>query len=476
MIDPMKSSDTPDPLSLFGAETESAAPKNDSPIVARAPLTAVPLRAAAPADVIEPAPSVLKMTPAPVAEPIISPVDGVDVIGPSGAVSFSQICAAKPPGFVEGVALVQATCEVLNATGSATAGVPELDGVFLNADGTIVLQGPPTGDPAAKQLARLLHQMVPPEMMPPAGRLFVGRWIDSEATDLSEFASELAYFARPNGHELLVGLHRRCEGAPATNLRSIERRRYERPKEDRNAKDRTVETPPPPSGVMAWVRAHKPALAAAVALVAGAVTLTAIGTLLWAPGTVAASKEATAIEAATVDSATPGATPGGQSDAGDIALPAPGRRRANSTTRNSTQDDSRRSPSVLDSRNGLPVVNQSSAIESPEQAADVAPALTSRTPPDLRIYSAGDSGVEPPRLRSAELPELLIAGFERRQNRIELVISERGEVQHARMIGEPQRMPDVMLLSRAKELQFDPAVRNGVPVRYRLVLTWNVTP
>ena len=102
--------------------------------------------------------------------------------------------------------------------------------------------------------------------------------------------------------------------------------------------------------------------------------------------------------------------------------------------------------------------------------------LTSRAVPDLRIYSANDSGVEPPRLRSAEIPELLIAGFEKRTNKVELVISERGEVQQAHMIGPPQRMPDVMLLSRAKELLFDPAIRNGVPVRYRLILSWNVTP
>jgi hypothetical protein len=44
------------------------------------------------------------------------------------------------------------------------------------------------------------------------------------------------------------------------------------------------------------------------------------------------------------------------------------------------------------------------------------------------------------------------------------------------MVDGPQRMPDIMLLSRAKELLFDPAVRNGVPVRYRLILSWNVTP
>jgi hypothetical protein len=49
-------------------------------------------------------------------------------------------------------------------------------------------------------------------------------------------------------------------------------------------------------------------------------------------------------------------------------------------------------------------------------------------------------------------------------------------VQQARMIDAPQRIPDVMLLSRAKELRFDPALRNGVPVRYRLRLTWKVTP
>jgi hypothetical protein len=121
------------------------------------------------------------------------------------------------------------------------------------------------------------------------------------------------------------------------------------------------------------------------------------------------------------------------------------------------------------------------AIESQNAARSFpaegpAPVLPSRQAPDLKIYSASDAGVDPPRLRSAEIPELLIAGFEKRTNRVELVISERGEVQQAHMIGPPQRMPDVMLLSRAKELLFDPATRNGVPVRYRLVLSWNVTP
>jgi hypothetical protein len=489
MVDPITSSNSEDPLSLFGAETQSSAPTPETATSAPASVfDRVPAAAAAVGTIIA-APRAVKPTPqasrsepealniAPVPEPAAqSGYPAVEDVGPPrprDVVSFHQICTVKPLGFVEGVALIQATCEALNAPGAA-GGVPELDGLFLAEDGTILLHGPATADPPAKQLARLLHQMVQADMMPPAGRLFVGRWIDGEASGLRDFVSELSYFARPNGQELLVGVYRRCEGAPTTNLLAVERRRHERPKEERKAKETTVETVPR-RDAMVWVRAHKRAITAAVALILGAVSATAVGTLLWAPGTVEASKEtAPATDPAALETAT-----GTQGDAGDIALPDPRAKRPNGATRSNALRSSG-SPAVLASKTGLPVVNQSPGIESGalsrEQAADAGPPLTARTPPDLRIYSTTDSGVEPPRLRSAEIPELLIAGFERRLNRIELVISESGEVQQARMIGPPQRMPDVMLLSRAKELHFDPATRNGVPVRYRLIISWNVTP
>jgi hypothetical protein len=144
---------------------------------------------------------------------------------------------------------------------------------------------------------------------------------------------------------------------------------------------------------------------------------------------------------------------------------------------------SNRSRSVPPITRRGPSASQSNlaSIQSQDAAGGVPPAvpppvLAAAALPDLRIYSPSDDGVEPPRLRSAELLELLITGFEKRTNQVELIISERGDVQQARMIGPPQRMPDMMLLSRAKELHFDPAVRNGVPVRYRLVISWNVTP
>jgi hypothetical protein len=92
------------------------------------------------------------------------------------------------------------------------------------------------------------------------------------------------------------------------------------------------------------------------------------------------------------------------------------------------------------------------------------------------VYTAADSDVEPPVLQSAEIPEWLITGFDVRKNSVELLITETGEVLRAKMLGAPQRLPDVMLLSRVKEWAFAPATRAGVPVRYRLVLSWNVTP
>jgi hypothetical protein len=357
--------------------------------------------------------------------------------------------------------------------------VPELHGLYLTAAGDVILHGPPTGEPPARELARLLHQLVAPNLMPPAGRLFVGRWINNDLGDLTEFSSELAYFARPNGQELLVGLHGRCNGtAPKPGAES--RRRPERAR-----RQKAVAPVPEPQSVSTlvrqWIRDHKPEVTAAVAVIASA-TLAALGTWLWQASTVAAAKapvEATEPAAEAENTVPP-------DDAGQDVLSlargttaaTPARRQAApaSTSRNRT------APAQTITRAGAsspppvtPTPVQPPAAGEPAQLATSVP-LPSSTIPDMRIYSVSDTGVEPPRLRSSEILEVLIKGFPSRENVIELVISEKGEVQQARMVEAPQRIPDVMLLSRAKELHFDPAMRNGVPVRYRLRLSWKVTP
>ena len=94
---------------------------------------------------------------------------------------------------------------------------------------------------------------------------------------------------------------------------------------------------------------------------------------------------------------------------------------------------------------------------------------------DDRIYSAEDSDVVPPRT-SETLPGPTISSWTTRTNVVELIVSNDGTVERARFVGAPQRMPDVLALSRAKVWKFTPAMKDGHPVRYRLLLKWEVNP
>jgi outer membrane biosynthesis protein TonB len=61
-------------------------------------------------------------------------------------------------------------------------------------------------------------------------------------------------------------------------------------------------------------------------------------------------------------------------------------------------------------------------------------------------------------------------------NRMELVVASDGSVERVRLVSAPKRMADMMLLSGAKLWKFTPAVKDGVPVRYRTMVSWTVFP
>jgi hypothetical protein len=92
------------------------------------------------------------------------------------------------------------------------------------------------------------------------------------------------------------------------------------------------------------------------------------------------------------------------------------------------------------------------------------------------IYSARDVDVRPPQMLEADLPRPAVLNWPTIKNSMEVIVTEGGSVQRVKWLTSGERMPDVMLLSRAKLWKFSPALRDGHPVRYRLIVTWEVNP
>jgi hypothetical protein len=128
------------------------------------------------------------------------------------------------------------------------------------------------------------------------------------------------------------------------------------------------------------------------------------------------------------------------------------------------------------SRAGTPLQPQPAAVAGVPLADAVALDEPAAAAPDTTIYSEADRDVRPPAVLSSELPGPTYSEWITRTNVMELIVSETGAVERARLLEAPQRMPDMMLLSRAKLWKFGPAMKDGHPVRYRLVLKWEVNP
>jgi hypothetical protein len=91
-----------------------------------------------------------------------------------------------------------------------------------------------------------------------------------------------------------------------------------------------------------------------------------------------------------------------------------------------------------------------------------------------RIYSKEDPGVTPARL----LTTTATAGLSMDAtdvNTMELVINELGRVEQVKLAQPAKRMTDMLLLSGAKLWKFEPATKDGQPVRYRTTVSWQTT-
>jgi hypothetical protein len=105
-----------------------------------------------------------------------------------------------------------------------------------------------------------------------------------------------------------------------------------------------------------------------------------------------------------------------------------------------------------------------------------APAIGETDVVEVPVCSSNAVDVLPPKLLYPHLPPTAPEVRSLSGNRMELLIGDDGMVERVKLIAGPVRWPDIMLLSSAKTWRFQPALKDGRSVRYRLVLDWTVTP
>ncbi len=96
-------------------------------------------------------------------------------------------------------------------------------------------------------------------------------------------------------------------------------------------------------------------------------------------------------------------------------------------------------------------------------------------PPLPGLFDSATPGIIPPgtdniRLHTLEAEEVPAA----ERGLVEVIVSPYGEVERAKLISTPGDVHEAMILSAIKAWQFTPALKDGHPVRYRLILPVDV--
>jgi len=388
----------------------------------------------------------------------------------------------------EGVALVRAVAEVVSEEFGGTR-VPDLSQIEISPDGEVaVLGGLQTGEPV-RRLGQLLQAVLSQAEPPVQLRLMIAQATAHEPAFGSsrELSEALGYFERPDRAGVLRRLHARALAASSAASEAS-------PSIDLIAPLRDEE----PASLDA-----APAVAATgrrgAALMIGAVVfLVSVVASYWVFGGTAgggnvaamAVKASDAVGGAVVSgiskvSETVGlgrlapADPTGSIPPSPVpaaaAPPAPkGSRKAAPTARGGSPD-----PFVLFDLDGIagipPALDALPARSAPEMPlASAAPKTFLVSDPT--VYSAADQGVEPPIGLRPQLPRALPTDVNKDQlGQIELLILPDGTVGSVKLLGPHPTIIEAMLLSAAKAWTFQPAMKNGQPVRYRKRV-WLVLP
>lgn len=106
---------------------------------------------------------------------------------------------------------------------------------------------------------------------------------------------------------------------------------------------------------------------------------------------------------------------------------------------------------------------------TPEPAAPAAPQ-------PAHVYAPGDSGIVPPVTIVQRVPPFRGKVMNAAMGILEIVIDDKGAVESARMRVPLNGAYDKLVLSAARSWQYQPAMVNGVPVRFRKMVQVSLVP
>ncbi len=383
----------------------------------------------------------------------------------------------------EAVALVRSVAERLSVLPSPV--IPELHHIELDASGRVDVIGGISSDEPVRRLGQLLQASLGQGEPPVQLRLVI-----SQATaptpsfaGIREFDEVLGYYERPNRDAILRGLYERAAAAPpllaaqaspAPTVDSIAPLPSREP----------VRPPKPPKTPSQKRRIRRQIAVAAILLlaIAGAVQYLRVSGATEANAELAAlAEKASGVVGEAVVTGLSAVTE--KVGLGRLVT-EPSAAEAPKTPETAAAAPPARTPASRGSRAAAdtppaptvpiivydlePAPASASGSERPAGDADSAPptiVLDGAGEPDVYDPTYGD--VVPPVGIRPQLPRDLPRGVRIEDlARIELVITVDGSVETVKLVSSPRNIHDLMWLSAIKAWRFQPALKDGQPVRY----------
>ncbi len=390
--------------------------------------------------------------------------------------------------WTEGIAVVRGVIEQLLASPRQASKIPELHQVRLTRYGSVEIDGGYSSDEPVRRLGQFLQATLGNSAPPVQLRLVISRATapTPDFRTILEFDTALEYYERPDRAGLIKTLFERTQAAPAAATPGVNAtldalaplpsvaekkvtaavRRKINPRIFRVAAAALI------LGVAAAVGLRY-ALAAGAVEVDSGVPQAAAEVAVKASETVgdavvkgiSAVTERVGLGRLVSPDAAPSPPPGSVPPPPDPTKAAPAVRRPVAPLKTAATV-----AQVFDLE-PLPIVESAgpsaTASSSAGQRGSSSNGSLAGVDP-LAVYTSASADVMPPVSLNLPLTRELPPHLRREDlTRIELLIAMDGTVEWVRLVGQPQTVHDTMWLSAVKAWQFQPALRNGIPVRYR---------